>query len=410
VVEAVHDLLGAARRRDERWVAALARWLARWLARAAVVAAVAAVMLVPQLLYWKIVYGDWFAVPQGAKYTRFGSPMMLELLYSARNGWFSTTPIAYAAVVGLFLVPKRARLLAAGLLATVALQVYLNSTILDWWGSAAFGQRRMCNVTLPLVVGLAALLWRAGRLARRLPVWARHAIAWAILGPLVAWNLMRVGALRGGVSAPDAVLPACCDRVPRALRGGFAWLYGWIGDPFELPASAWFAWRHGVPIDRWDRAVGNYPLVPGLDTLLDDSLWAQRGVWRIGGGIDPYLVSGWSGAVRGSQPMRWTTAPVATVLVPNLMPYGQRLTLWLAPAGAHHVTVRWNGAVVAEAELAGWTAVRFELPDIALHTNELAIEAAPGPFAPVSGPAPGGPVGVAVGDLEVELLRPGPGR
>jgi hypothetical protein len=264
----------------------------------------------------------------------------------------------------------------------------------------------MCNVTLPLVVGLAALLWRAGRLARRLPAWARHAIAWALLGPLVAWNLMRVGELRGGVSAPDGLLPACCDRVPRPLRAGFAWLYGRIGDPFELPASAWFAWRHGVPIDRWDHTVGNYPLVPALDALLDDSLWAQRGVWRIGGGIDPYLVSGWSRAVRGSRPMRWTTAPVATVLVPNLMPYGQRLTLWLAPAGAHHATVRWNGAVVAEAELAGWTPVRFDLPDIALHTNELSIEAAPAPVTPDAGPAPGAPVGVAVGDLEVELVRP----
>jgi hypothetical protein len=294
----------------------------------------------------------------------------------------------------------------------------------------------MCNVTLPLVVGLAALLWRCGQLARRLPGWARHAIAWAVLAPLVAWNLMRVGELRGGVAASDGLLPACCDRVPRPLRGAFGAVYGAIGDPFELPASAWFAWRHDVPIQRWDQAVGNYPLVPGLDTLLDDSLWAQRGVWRIGGGIDPYLVSGWSGAVRsdprsaiagGGGPdgsaggagvlprgidrvMRWTTAPVATVLVPNLMPYGQRLTLWLAPGGAHRATVRWNGAVVADAELAGWTAVRFELPDIALHTNELAIEAAPGPFAPASGPAPGGPVGVAVGDLEVELLRPGAGQ
>ena len=332
--------------------------------------------------------------------------MVGELLFAPRNGWFSTTPVACAAVLGLLALPRRAAVVAAGLVAAVALQVYLNSTILDWWGSAAFGQRRMCNVTLPLVVGLAALLWRAGQLARRLPVWARHAIAWAVLGPLVAWNLMRVGELRGGVSAPDAVVPACCDRVPRPLRASFAWLYGRIGDPFELPASAWFAWRHGVPIQRWDQAVGNYPLVPGLDTLLDDSLWAQRGVWRIGGGIDPYLVSGWSRAVRGDRLMRWTTAPVATVLVPNLLPYGQRLTLWLAPAGAHHATVRWNGAVVADAELAGWTAVRFELPDIALHTNELAIEAAPGPFAPAAGPAPDGPVGVAVGDLEVELLRP----
>jgi hypothetical protein len=404
----------------------------RWWIGGALALAVTLIVFVPQLVEWHLVFGSITELPQGAKYTRLEAPMVGELLFAPRNGWFSTTPIAYAAVLGLLALPRRAAVVAAGLIAAVALQVYLNSTILDWWGSAAFGQRRMCNVTLPLVVGLAALLWRAGRLARRLPVWARHAIAWAILGPLVAWNLMRVGELRGGRAAPDAVLPACCDRVPRPLRAGFAWLYGWIGDPFELPASAWFAWRHGVPIQRWDQAVGNYPLVPGLDTLLDDSLWAQRGVWRIGGGIDPYLVSGWSRAVRSDErsaiagggvpdgsaggagvlprginrAMRWTTAPVATVLVPNLMPYGQRLTLWLAPAGAHHATVRWNGAVVADAELAGWTAVRFELPDIALHSNELAIEAAPGPFAPASGPAPDAPVGVAVGDLEVELLRP----
>jgi hypothetical protein len=408
----------------------------RWWIGGALALAVALIVFVPQLVEWHVVFGSITELPQGARYTRLEAPMVGELLFAPRNGWFSTTPIAYAAVLGLLALPRRAAVVAAGLIAAVALQVYLDSTILDWWGSAAFGQRRMCNATLPLVVGLAALLWRAGRLARRLPVWARHAVAWGVLGPLVAWNLMRVGELRGGVSAPDAVVPACCDRVPRPLRASFAWLYGWIGDPFELPASAWFAWRHDVPIQRWDQAVGNYPLVPGLDTLLDDSLWAQRGVWRIGGGIDPYLVSGWSRAVRGDprsafaggggpdgsaggagvlprgidRVMRWTTAPVATVLVPNLMPYGQRLTLWLAPGGAHRATVRWNGAVVADAELAGWTAVRFELPDIALHTNELAIEAAPGPFAPASGPAPGGPVGVAVGDLEVELLRPGAGQ
>src|SRR5262249_53755654 len=151
----------------------------------------------------------------------------------------------------------------------------------------------------PLVVGLAALVWRAGRIARRLSVRARHALALAILAPFVAWNLMRVEELRGGVPASDAVIPACCDRVPRPLRAAFAWVYRRIGDPFELPASAWFAWRHGVPLDRWDATVGNYPLVPGLDSLLDDSLWSQRGAWRIGSGVEPYLVAGWSRAMRG---------------------------------------------------------------------------------------------------------------
>src|SRR5262245_35827070 len=390
VVVALEVVVESVRRRSSG--RALAAW---WLGGGAVLA-VAVVVVGPQLLEWHVVFGSITELPQGAKYTRLEAPMLGELLFAPRNGWFSTTPIAYAAVIGLAVVPRRARLIAAGLLAAVAIQVYLNSTILDWWGSAAFGQRRMCNVTLPLVVGLAALLWRAGQLARRLPVAARHAIAWAILGPLVAWNLMRIGELRGGVAAPDGLLPACCDRVPGPLRGGFAWLYRGIGDPFELPASAWFAWRHGVSIERWDQTVGNYPLVPALDSLLDESLWRQRGVWRIGSGVEPYLVAGWSRGVRADRPLRWTTAPIATVLVPNLMPYGQRLTLWLAPAGARRATLRWNGEVVAEAELSGWTPVRFDLPDIALHTNELAIEAQPAPYVPPSGPAPAVPVGVAV--------------
>jgi len=401
VVVALEVVLETVRHRG-RWGEA-ARW---WLGGLAALA-IALLVLVPQLLEWHIVFGEIAELPQGAKYTRLEAPMIAELLFAPRNGWFSTTPIAYAAVIGLFLVPRRARLAAAGLIAAVAIQVYLNSTILDWWGSAAFGQRRMCNATLPLVVGLASLLSRSGRLAARLPVAARHAIAVAILGPLVAWNLWRVLQLRGGLAASDALVPTCCERVPPVLRGGFAAVYRRIGNPFELPASAWFAWRHGVGLDRWDTAVGNYPLVPSLGSLLDDSLWRQRGVWRIGSpGSEPYLVQGWSRSAHGDRPRRFTTATVATVLVPNLMPYGQRLTLWLAPAGGHHAVVRWNDEIVADVELSGWTPVRFDLPAIALHTNELTIEATLAEPAPPLSTGAENRVGVAVGDLEFELLRP----
>jgi hypothetical protein len=379
----------------------------RWWLGGACALAVAVVVLVPQLVEWHLVFGRATGLPQGVKFTRLEAPMIGEILFAPRNGWFSTTPVAYAAVLGLACVPRRARLIAAGLVAAVAIQVYLNSTILDWWGGAALGQRRLCSVTLPLVVGLASLLWRCGQLARRVPVAGRHAIAVAILGPMVAWNLVRVIELRGGVPAPDALAPSCCARVAVPLRGLATWLYRRIGNPFQLPASAWYAWRHGVPIDRWDQSIGNYPLIPANDALLDDTLWAQRGVWRIpSAGLAPFLVDGWSRPVIAERPLRWTTAPAATVLVPNLLPYGQRLTLWLAPAGAQRARLRWNGAIVADVPLAGWTAVAFDLPDIALHTNALTIEATPAAFTPATGPAPDRPVGVAVGDLEVSLLPP----
>ncbi|MEO7734155.1 MAG: hypothetical protein ABIY55_24545 [Kofleriaceae bacterium] len=399
---------GIARTQPRPW-----RELAAWWLGGAAVLAVALIVFIPQLLEWRIVFGSFSGLPQGARFTRLEAPMLGEVLYSARNGWFSTTPIAYAAVLGLLLLPRRVWLVGTGLILVVAIQIYLNSLIFDWWASAAFGQRRMCNVTLPLVIGLACLIWRCGQLSRRLPRTARHAIAIAILAPFVAWNLGRVGELRAGVAATDGLVPTCCDRVPRPLRGAARWIYSRIGNPFELPASAWVAWRHDVPLERWDTTVGNYPLIPPLDSLIDDSLWAARGAWHIGGGVDPYLVRGWSPVVRADRPLRWTIAPTATVLVPNLMPYGQRLTLWLAPGGAHHATVRWNGHVVADADLTGWTPVRFDLPDVAVHTNELTVEAIPGPLltggpivAPTSAPLPTGPIGVAVGDLELAFLRP----
>jgi hypothetical protein len=380
--------------------------LAWWLGGAAALA-VTILVFIPQLAEWQVVFGKLTELPQGARYTRPNAPMVLELMFAPRNGWFSTTPIAYAGVIGLFTLPRRARLVAAGLLAAVAIQVYLNSTILDWWGSAAFGQRRMCNVSLPLVVGLASLVMRVGQLARRAAVlarhaWLRHAIAIAVLGPFVAWNLWRVGELRGGVPAPSTLIPACCDRAPRPLRGALSAVYAAIGDPFELPASAWFAWHHGVPLQRWDQAVGNYPLIPSLDSLLDDSLWQQQGTWSLASGaMAPYLVRGLSPIAKRERQLRWTTEPEAVVLVPNLMPDGERVTLWLAPGGAHHAVVRWNGAQVADVELTGWTPVSFDLPAPALHTNELAIEATPAALAGETTP-----VGVAVGDLQVAMHRP----
>jgi hypothetical protein len=386
VVEAIHDLAGPARRRDAPWLHALARWLGR----AAIVAAVAAVVLVPQLVYWKVVYGDWLAVPQGAKYTRFGSPMMLELLYSARNGWFSTTPIAYAAVLGLFAVPRGSRLLAAGLLATVATQVYLNSTIMDYWGMAGFGQRRLCSVTLPLVVGLAALIARLGRLP--LPRRLAHGLLVTALGVFIAWNLMRVGQHRAGRPATSELVPTCCDRMPAPLRAPLRAAFDAIGNPFEFPANAVFALRHGVPIQRWDTAVGNYPMIPPANALYDGSLWSQRGTWSIGGpGAAPYLIGGWTAPQKSPERVfRTTTTPVATVLVPNLMPYPQRGKLWVAPAGATAVTIRWDGAIIASPTLApGWQRIELDFPTWSVGEHELSFETSP--------------PGISVGTLDVEF-------
>src|SRR5687768_249219 len=92
--------------------------------------AVALIVLIPQFIEWHLVFGSGFDLPQSSRYVRFEAPMILELLYAARNGWFSTHPLAYVSVIGLFLFPREWRLLGIGLALAVATQVYLNSIIL----------------------------------------------------------------------------------------------------------------------------------------------------------------------------------------------------------------------------------------------------------------------------------------
>ena len=379
------------------WRARAVDWRVRallWLGGGALVLATALVVFSPQLVYWKLVYGTVRSLPQGEYYTRPGSPMILELLFSARNGWITSTPVIYLALAGYACMPRRARLVAIGLALAIASQIYLNATIMDWWSMASFGQRRLCSVTMPLVVGLAALLWRCARLrvARSL----KHAIAIVVLAPLIAWNLWRVSQHSAGKPATSNLEPTCCEHVPDALKPVASWIYDRVGNPFELPASAWFALRHGVDLRRWDEAVGNYPLMPSARSLQDHSWPFERGEWAIGyPQAEPYLVGAWSDVqLAGDRPLRWTLAPRVRVLVPNLMPMGQLYTLWVAPAGAREVTIAWDGDVLSRTQLHdGWNAIMWQAPDPFVGEHELTIE------TPVLGP------GVAVTRLDVEFLK-----
>jgi hypothetical protein len=160
---------------------ALRRAPARAAGLAVLFAAAALVAFAPQLLAWHEIYGSWLSLPQGPRYVRLAHPMAREVLLSTTHGWLAVTPLAALGVAGLVVLARRS-LAAAGLLLAIAVQVYLSSTIHDWWGGAAFGQRRLCGLTLPLVVGVAALL----------AVPRVRVVAAALALALVALNLARV--------------------------------------------------------------------------------------------------------------------------------------------------------------------------------------------------------------------------
>lgn len=393
------------------------RFRLRMLALGAASAATAAVMLLPQLWVWHELYGAALALPQGPNYTRPAYPRVAELLFAARNGWFAVHPLAYAAVLGLVAAclrgagsgnaastsaaPSRRRI-CLGLLAAVAVQVYLGSIILDWWGQAAFGQRRLCSMTLPLVVGLALGATWAGQALVRWRVPRAVVMALAVIGAgwFVAWNVARVLPLAGGRPANFGAGPACCRQVGPPLSTVAQPIYDLVGNPFALPASALFAWRHGVPLARWDAVQGDYPWVPAID-YTRERLAGQVARWPLGSPrTDKHVLRGLAAGSK-AHGLRWTTSAHAEILVPNLLPEPLELALRLVPGGAarSQVVVRWNGREVARQVLVTEQVVRWQIRgDVG--DNVLAVES---PVAPAAARAQslGAPaqVGVALGDL-----------
>ena len=111
-------------------------------------------------------------------------------------------------------------------------------------------------------------------------------------------------------------------------------------------------------------------------------------------------IGGWTAPQKSPErPFRSTTTRVATVLVPNLMPYPQRGKLWLAPAGATAVQIRWDGDLIASPTLApGWQRVELDLPTWTVGEHELSFDTGE-TRAPAT---PGAPL-ISVGALDLEF-------
>jgi hypothetical protein len=398
-----------------------ARFAGMMLARGAVTLGMAIVAFTPQLIAWKLVYGEFLTSPNGPRYVRLRHPMVSELLFSSRNGWLSTHPLAYAGLVGLAFVPKKARIIGFGLAMAVFMQIWVNASVLDWWSSASFGQRRMASVTICLVVGLAALLHAGNIAARKLPAWSRHIIAVVVLGWFVAWNIAQVQPHRRGKAAGRGVGPSCCKRVPKPLAKVAKPIYDVVGNPFTFPANAMFALKYGTDLKRWDNAVGDYVFVPPWYEYNDGRYKKRMGKWNIPSpSMTRYVISGlgppqkYNKMKRG---YRWTTSKRAEVLVPILLPEAHRFKMRTATNSAKGdppQTVSWyvNGVKRHTQELApGWHDVQFNVPlsGINVGNNVVAVEAELAPHRTGENtlkPLPkGGDVGVAFGAIWVGFPR-----
>jgi hypothetical protein len=221
------------------------------------------------------------------------SPRIGEILFSSAHGLLSWTPLAGIGLIGLCLLLRRERRLAAAFLLTLGSGLVILAASYDWTGGWSFGSRRMTEAFALFALGLCAV---AQALLR-----APQVLGTAALGGFVVWNLLLAGQMDRG-EIPRVGTVSFRDIAERAVGRG----YGAFGHPGAFPASWLFAWRYGVSPERFDRLYGHAPL---------GALRLPMGTAQ----AEAYLGRGFSHAEESDGLLfRWSDGPDSTLLVPLL--------------------------------------------------------------------------------------------
>jgi len=343
-----------------------------------------------QALVWARLYGFGFAgvVMQQNLVGRSG-PHLLELLFSARHGLFTWTPLFLLAALGWLAWLARDARLGALMIAGFVLAALVNSAMLDWWGGDAYGQRRMLGLFPLFGLGLGATL----RFLRRRPL---VPVA-AVLAALAVWNLNFEYVYNSGTLAPKSQAVSL-----DALAGAQA----------DVAWRAVASWEHRLPRRVWLLLYENAK-----------GVWLDEGPRSLGGVIDlgaepaglPLVVGhNWyepeaegDTTFRRSKGRRsWLRVPIRTVgdFEATLRLRAER------PEMPVSVTVEVNGQAVGETTAPpAWGEYAFSVPASVLHPglNDVALVFSASPRADVPGYR-GKDAAVAVDYLRLRRTSPRP--
>jgi hypothetical protein len=301
-----------------------------------------------------------------------------DTLWSSWHGFFSWSPVAYIACVAAFFYVARNRRWAVATVTIVFVMAWVNGATTDWAGGWSFGGRRFTSVLVLLAPPLALALFA---------LWRRPLVALAMVSAvMVAWNQLLVTQYDSGRLAPSRpVTFAQIVRQQAALATEPPFFY-----PFAFPANAWFAWRTGLPIDRYDLLSPESPGPSATITMRGDSA--------------KYLMEGWSARV--SDPfgdLRWIDGARAEIVVPatcahevgrDVMLHVTARTRQLDPPDYVTLAVSVNGREVGTVQpaldRASTTRYAFSPQHLASHGFQRVL------FERRSGGAPVGVYGVAL--------------
>lgn len=177
-----------------------------------------------QVLYWKIISGSFWITPAQFGASNLPSlnplnPQLIPMLFSRFHGFFSWMPGMMIAGIGVLCFFKKDRWIAAGILITIILHTYYNSSRSEWW-NLGFGVRRFVGPSIYFMIGLASILeYCKPKLLIRI-------VSLLTVTILVIWNLLFIGLFYQDSGMSDRGL---LQQLIQSTRASARFDYGWIG-------------------------------------------------------------------------------------------------------------------------------------------------------------------------------------
>ena len=126
-------------------------------ARVAALAAGFVLSLAPQLVVWRVLFGRWGPPAERVSYLELWPSHFFQVLFSSNHGLLSWHPVWLLGVVGLVLYARRNPRLGWSLFAVFLAQLLFLSSVGNWSGGMAFGQRRLVECLFVVVIGTAVV-------------------------------------------------------------------------------------------------------------------------------------------------------------------------------------------------------------------------------------------------------------
>lgn len=115
-------------------------------------------VILPQLIYWKFITGQWVYYSYTNERFFFDHPKIFDVLFSFRKGFFIYTPVMLLGTFGLFYLQRYAKKISWAIWILLLVYIYVISSWWAWWYGGSLGMRPLIDVYGLFAFGLAAFI------------------------------------------------------------------------------------------------------------------------------------------------------------------------------------------------------------------------------------------------------------